>query len=145
MEPLLRTDPMARSPVSGGGGDENEILPEKNLMQRNIDRLEEMKAKRAQEIKEMEEQREKTRRRQEKLKNIILKEAEDNRARKKEQEALALLNKERDDLEAEKPKPKPVLEPDEEEKLKQQALMRKFYRNRHATFMKALLDKKKSE
>jgi len=32
----------------------------------------------------MEDQREKTRRRQEKLKNIILKEAEDNRARKKE-------------------------------------------------------------
>lgn len=32
-------------------------------MQRNIDRLEEMKAKRAQEIKDMEEQREKTRRR----------------------------------------------------------------------------------
>ena len=145
IEPFLRTDPLSRSPISDKGDQEEEILPEKNLMQRNIDRLEEMKAKRAQEIKDLEDQREKTRRRQEKLKNIILKEAEDNRARKKEQEALSLLNKERDDLEAEKPKPKPILEPDEEEKQKQQMLMRKYYRNRHATFMKALLDKKKSE
>ena len=69
-------------------------------MQRNIDRLEAMKVKRAQELKEMEDQREKTRRRQEKLKNIILKEAEDNRQKKREDEAMALLDKEREDLEA---------------------------------------------
>jgi hypothetical protein len=43
-----------------------------------------MKVKRAQEMKEMDDQREKTRRRQEKLKNIILKEAEDNRQKKRE-------------------------------------------------------------
>jgi len=38
---------LSRSPISGKGDQEEEILPEKNLMQRNIDRLEEMKAKRA--------------------------------------------------------------------------------------------------
>lgn len=45
-----------------------------------------MKAKKASEIKEMEDQREKMKRRQDKLKNMILKEAEDNRKKKKEQE-----------------------------------------------------------
>jgi|TARA_B110000305_G_C19226945_1_gene533309 hypothetical protein len=45
-----------------------------------------LKAKKASEIKEMEDQREKMKRRQDKLKNMILKEAEDNRKKKKEQE-----------------------------------------------------------
>lgn len=67
---------MSRSPQSNSGEDPK---PQDNFVQKNIERLEAMKAKRAQEIKEMEEQREKTRRRQEKLKNIILKEAEENR------------------------------------------------------------------
>ena len=40
--------------------------------------------------------------------------------------------------------PTPDEEPEEdaEEKKKQQMMMRRFYRNRHATFMKALLEKK---
>jgi len=42
-------------------------------------RLEALKAKKAQEQKDIEAEREKTKRRQEKLKNMILKEAEENR------------------------------------------------------------------
>ena len=42
-------------------------------------KLEALKAKKATEIKEMEDQREKMKRRQDKLKNMILKEAEVNR------------------------------------------------------------------
>lgn len=53
--------------------------------QKNLERLEALKAKKAQEHREMEEQREKTRKRQEKLKNLILKEAQDNRRLKEEQ------------------------------------------------------------
>ena len=41
--------------------------------------LEALKAKKAQEQKDIEAEREKTKRRQEKLKNMILKEAEENR------------------------------------------------------------------
>lgn len=41
-----------------------------------MERLEALKAKKAQEQKDMENAREKTKRRQEKLKNMILKEAE---------------------------------------------------------------------
>lgn len=44
--------------------------------QKNLARLEALKNKKAQEQREIEEQREKTRKRQEKLKNIILKEAQ---------------------------------------------------------------------
>lgn len=52
--------------------------------QKNLERLEAMKNKRAQEQREIEDQREKTRKRQEKLKNIILKEAQENRRKKEE-------------------------------------------------------------
>jgi hypothetical protein len=43
----------------------------------------------------------------------------------------------------EKPaKEKVEMEPDEEERRKKLAIMKKYYRNRHSTFIKALLDKK---
>lgn len=93
----------ARSPLSniinmeGGSGDNAEAddkdtavketidQPPKRTVdfeQKNLDRLEALKAQKAMEKKENEEAREKMKRRQEKLKNMILKEAEENRAKK---------------------------------------------------------------
>jgi len=37
---------------------------------------------------------------------------------------------------------KEEMEPDEEERQKQMKMMRKYYRNRHSTFIKALLEEK---
>jgi hypothetical protein len=56
---------------------------------KNLERLEALKNKKAQELREAEEQREKTRKRQEKLKNLILKEAQENRRKKEEQKLNA--------------------------------------------------------
>jgi hypothetical protein len=49
----IRIDPISRSPRSAKDDDEPKF--QDNFVQKNIDRLEAMKAKRAQEIKEMEE------------------------------------------------------------------------------------------
>ena len=53
--------------------------------QKNLERLEALKAQKAAEKKQNEDARDKMKRRQEKLKNMILKEAEDNRAKKAEE------------------------------------------------------------
>jgi hypothetical protein len=42
-------------------------------------------------------------------------------------------------------RPKTPLEPEEEERQKQLAMMKKYYRNRHASFLKALNSKKLEE
>lgn len=108
-----------------------------------------MKAKQAGEKAQMEKEREKTRRRQEKLKNIILKEAEDNRAKKAagiavgpSEDLAGILAKKRKSA---SPVPDEDQEELDEEKKKQQMMMRRFYRNRHASFMKAMLEKNKSK
>ena len=65
-------------------GERADTMPGRSVdfLQKNLDRLEALKARQAQEKAAIELQREKTRRHQEKLKNRILREAEDNRAKK---------------------------------------------------------------
>ena len=41
--------------------------------------------------------------------------------------------------------PKEEVEPDEEERQQKLAMMRKYYRNRHSTFIKTLLEQKKKK
>ena len=77
-----------RSPELGRPASEDgervETMPGRRVdfLQKNLDRLEALKARQAQEKAAIELQRDKTRRHQEKLKNRILREAEDNRAKK---------------------------------------------------------------
>lgn len=68
------------------GANEQDPREAVDHQQKNLERLEALKAKKAQEVKDMENEREKTKRRQEKLKNMILREAEENRKKKAERE-----------------------------------------------------------
>lgn len=75
---------------------------------------------------------------------MILKEATEKRAKK-----IADLAQQEQDLQNEIDNPKEeikvVLEPDEEERQKKMAMMKRYYRNRQATFLKQLMGKKEEE